>query len=247
MWSTVVPAIEQGSRVKVSFQTRGGDWVDRIPAWITRAEQPKGSPIYDGVYWRKSQFAWKHARPARPAGIKVYEVHIGISSQEPTIASYKHFEGNVLPRIASLVGAALISPQYYMSHRQGYNAVQIMAVMEHAYYGSFGYQVTSFFAVSSRYDFHHHNLNNANFLQGLGRPRTSKASLTLRMASVSPCSLTSCTAMHPRTCSTASISLMAPMHAISMQAGAGTTTRYASTMRDWAAEYFTCLVGQSPV
>ena len=151
VWSTVIPAIEQGSRVKVTFQTRSGDWVDRIPAWITRAEQPKGSPIYDGVYWRKSRFPWAHPRPARPAGLKVYEVHIGISSQEPAIASYKHFEANVLPRIASLVGDSRVAPHVRIDALQGYNAVQIMAVMEHAYYGSFGYQVTSFFAISSRY------------------------------------------------------------------------------------------------
>ena len=51
--------------------------------------------------------------------------------QEPKINSYLEFKNEVLPRIRSL----------------GYNAVQIMAIQEHAYYGSFGYHVTNFFAV----------------------------------------------------------------------------------------------------
>jgi 1,4-alpha-glucan branching enzyme len=60
---------------------------------------------------------------------------VGISSPEGKIGTYDEFRVNILPRIASL----------------GYNAVQLMAIMEHAYYASFGYQVTSFFACSSRY------------------------------------------------------------------------------------------------
>ena len=59
---------------------------------------------------------------------------MGISSVEGKVNTYKDFAQNVLPRIKSL----------------GYNAIQVMAVMEHAYYASFGYQVTSFFAASSR-------------------------------------------------------------------------------------------------
>lgn len=74
----------------------------------------------------------KHARPQRPRSLKIYEAHVGISSSEPKIASYTHFRDSVLPRIK----------------KQGYNCIQLMAVMEHAYYASFGYQVTSFFAAS---------------------------------------------------------------------------------------------------
>ena len=61
-------------------------------------------------------------------GIKIYEAHVGISTPEPTIGSYKNFTQNVLPIIRDL----------------GYNTIQLMAIMEHAYYASFGYQVTSF-------------------------------------------------------------------------------------------------------
>merc|ERR1719228_1482135 len=75
-----------------------------------------------------------HPKPPRPASLRVYECHVGISSWEGKVNTYTDFTEQVLPRIVSL----------------GYNTVQLMAVMEHAYYGSFGYQVTSFFAPSSR-------------------------------------------------------------------------------------------------
>jgi 1,4-alpha-glucan branching enzyme len=64
---------------------------------------------------------------------------VGICMPEPRVATYNEFTTHVLPRIKDL----------------GYNAIQLMAVMEHAYYASFGYQVTNFFAVSSRYGTEH--------------------------------------------------------------------------------------------
>jgi 1,4-alpha-glucan branching enzyme len=65
----------------------------------------------------------------------VYEAHVGISSPELRVTTYKEFTKNMLPRIKGL----------------GYNVIQLMAIMEHAYYASFGYQVNNFFAASSRY------------------------------------------------------------------------------------------------
>uniref|UniRef100_A0A8C6LZ14 1,4-alpha-glucan branching enzyme n=1 Tax=Nothobranchius furzeri TaxID=105023 RepID=A0A8C6LZ14_NOTFU len=76
-----------------------------------------------------------HPRPKKPTSLRIYEAHVGIASPEPKIASYTNFTHNVLPRIKDL----------------GYNCIQLMAIMEHAYYASFGYQITSFFAASSRY------------------------------------------------------------------------------------------------
>lgn len=69
--------------------------------------------------------------PCRPRALRIYECHVGMSSKEPRINSYSDFKNEMLPRIRSL----------------GYNTIQIMAVQEHAYYGSFGYHVTNFFAV----------------------------------------------------------------------------------------------------
>lgn len=137
---------------------QSNDRIDRLPAWITRVTQDLNvSPVYDAVFWNPPQkYVFKNSRPPKPASLRVYEAHgklslyssliaiemsdlkillVGISSQEPRVGTYKEFTANVLPRIAHL----------------GYNTIQLMAIMEHAYYASFGYQVTSFFAASSRY------------------------------------------------------------------------------------------------
>eukprot|EP00051_Salpingoeca_urceolata_P010240 m.124794 g.124794 ORF g.124794 m.124794 type:complete len:746 (-) comp16634_c1_seq2:1115-3352(-) len=129
------PAIEHNTFVKLSVIAADGRRIERIPAWIRRAVQRKGQIHYEGMYTAPSTYQWNHQRPPMPAAPKIYEAHIGISSEEPKVASYVHFADNVVPRIAKL----------------GYNTIQLMAVMEHAYYGCFGYQVTSFFAASSRY------------------------------------------------------------------------------------------------
>uniref|UniRef100_A0A6Q2X897 1,4-alpha-glucan branching enzyme n=1 Tax=Esox lucius TaxID=8010 RepID=A0A6Q2X897_ESOLU len=83
----------------------------------------------------KTKLKHIHPRPKKPASLRIYESHVGIASPDPKIASYTEFRLNILPRIKDL----------------GYNCIQLMAIMEHAYYASFGYQVTSFFAASSRY------------------------------------------------------------------------------------------------
>lgn len=96
------------------------------------------SPAYDARFWNPpaaETYQFKHPRPKKPASARVYEAHVGISSPELRVATYKEFTKNMLPRIRDL----------------GYNVIQLMAVMEHAYYASFGYQINNFFAASSRY------------------------------------------------------------------------------------------------
>ncbi|CAL5219263.1 g1061 [Coccomyxa viridis] len=134
------PAIAHGSRVKIRLQHPDGYFVDRIPAWIKWATVAAGQmgAKYDGIYWdppQQERHQWQHERPTGELpSLRVYEAHVGMSSEEPKVASYAEFKDNVLPRIAKL----------------GYNAIQLMAVQEHAYYASFGYHVTNPFAASSR-------------------------------------------------------------------------------------------------
>jgi 1,4-alpha-glucan branching enzyme len=134
-----VPAIAHNSKLKVSFVLPGGERIERIPAWITRVTQDLAvSPVYDAVLWNPPQsekYTFKNPRPPYPKSVRIYEAHVGISSPELRVATYKEFTKNMLPRIQYL----------------GYNVIQLMAIMEHAYYASFGYQVNSFFAASSRY------------------------------------------------------------------------------------------------
>lgn len=148
VWSVTLPdrdghpAIPHGSRVKIRLQHPGGWWLDRLPAWITWAtvEPNKMGAKYDGIYWDPpvgEKHVWKNKdRPCfkENESLKIYEAHVGMSSEEETVASYRYFADHVIPRIK----------------KGGYNAVQLMAVQEHAYYASFGYHVTNPFAVSSR-------------------------------------------------------------------------------------------------
>ncbi|TVY47288.1 1,4-alpha-glucan-branching enzyme [Lachnellula occidentalis] len=133
------PAIAHNSKIKISMITPSGERIERIPAWIKYVTQDLSvSPVYDGRFWNppaSEQYKFKHPRPKKPQSARVYEAHVGISSPELRVSTYKEFTKNMLPRI----------------HHLGYNVIQLMAIMEHAYYASFGYQINSFFAASSRY------------------------------------------------------------------------------------------------
>ncbi|WWC70138.1 1,4-alpha-glucan-branching enzyme [Kwoniella pini CBS 10737] len=148
-----VCAIPHDSMIKISMTLPTGGSIDRIPTWISRVTQDLAiSPIYEGRFWnppKEQIYQFKHGHSTRSTeGLKIYEAHgkcitgmikltstVGISSPNMRVTTYKEFETDVLPRIKKL----------------GYNCIQMMAVMEHAYYASFGYQVSNFFAASSRY------------------------------------------------------------------------------------------------
>ncbi|EGF78676.1 hypothetical protein BATDEDRAFT_26554 [Batrachochytrium dendrobatidis JAM81] len=130
------PSIQHNTKVKLSMIKHDGQRIERIPAWIHRATQDLSvSPVYESVFWNPPQkYQFRHPRPARPTSLRIYEAHVGIASPHGRVATYKEFTRDVLPRIANV----------------GYNTIQLMAIMEHPYYASFGYQVTNFFAPTSR-------------------------------------------------------------------------------------------------
>jgi len=121
---------------RLSVHWEGGKG-DRIPAWTNRVVQDPDTLIFNAQVWiPENGYSWKNEHPdttSRPP--LIYEAHIGMSSEEGRIAGYAEFRQNVLPRIARL----------------GYNTIQLMAIQEHPYYGSFGYHVSNFFAPSSRF------------------------------------------------------------------------------------------------
>ena len=138
-WSVTIPhdAMFHGQKYKLSIRTQSGEVVDRVPAWAKYVAQNTQTNLFDAVVWDPPNggYQMKSPRPPTPRALTIYEAHIGMSSVDPKVSTYTEFRENVLPRIAKL----------------GYNTIQLMAIMEHAYYGSFGYHVTSFFAPSSRF------------------------------------------------------------------------------------------------
>lgn len=110
---------------------------DRIPAYATRVVQDPETLVFNAQVWAPdAPYVFRHG-PMKDEveGLFIYECHIGMAQEEKRIGTYREFTRNVLPRVAL----------------SGYNAVQIMGIQEHPYYGSFGYQVSSFFAPSSRF------------------------------------------------------------------------------------------------
>ncbi len=121
---------------KLRMEWEGGSG-ERIPAWIRRVVQDEQSKIFSAQVWNPQTpyvFKTKKFKPDT-SPLLIYECHIGMSTNEEKVGTYDEFRVNILPRIK----------------KDGYNAIQIMAIQEHPYYGSFGYHVSSFFAASSRF------------------------------------------------------------------------------------------------
>lgn len=142
IWRCLIPDVDgkcpiaHSSKVKATVVTQGGMELDRNPAWATFCMQDPSTYLYDTVFWNPPEkHVWKNVEHVKkPESLRIYECHVGMGSNDPRVGSYREFADNVLPRIKKL----------------GYTAVQLMAIMEHAYYASFGYHVTNFFAISSR-------------------------------------------------------------------------------------------------
>ena len=121
---------------KLSVHWNGGKG-ERIPAWATRVVQDEETYIFSAQVWSPEEpykFSKKKFTP-KSDNLLIYECHIGMAQDQERVGTYNEFREKVLPRVAAL----------------GYNAIQIMAIQEHPYYGSFGYHVSSFFAASSRF------------------------------------------------------------------------------------------------
>ena len=130
-------ALKHGQRVKVQV-THEGQRFDRIPLYIHKVIQDPSDRSFAGQVWEPEKpFPWTDGGYGRRkiAPLAIYEAHIGMATEDGCIGTYDEFTQNILPRI----------------QKDGYNAVQLMAIMEHPYYASFGYQVSNFFAPSSWY------------------------------------------------------------------------------------------------
>lgn len=137
-WELKLPLnkMKHGDLYKLMMQWDGGE-AERIPAWATRVVQDEHTKIFSAQVWNPEQpyqFKKKIFKPDTDP-LLIYECHIGMATEQERVGTYEEFRLNILPRIKE----------------DGYNAIQIMAIQEHPYYGSFGYHVSSFFAASSRF------------------------------------------------------------------------------------------------
>jgi 1,4-alpha-glucan branching enzyme len=137
-WEIYLPGKEtlaHKARVKVRVKSKDTDR-DRIPLYIKKVIQDPLTHDFSGQIWApEEEYEWSyadfHVNNTKPP--LIYETHIGMAQEKEGIGTYKEFEENILPRVKAL----------------GYNTIQIMAVMEHPYYASFGYHVSNYFAASS--------------------------------------------------------------------------------------------------
>ena len=139
-WSLHLPSDTLAHEDKIKLRIHGADDSirDRIPSCITRAVQDPLTYDFSGQIWQaEEEYSWKHPifDTSKIFSPVIYEAHIGMSGEEPRLHSYREFADQIIPHIA----------------QAGYNTIQLMAVQEHPYYGSFGYHVSNFFAVCSRF------------------------------------------------------------------------------------------------
>ena len=130
-------AICHGQRHHLLVSWEGGQG-ERVPAYARRVVQGSDNGLFEAQVWRPERpYVWRHPEWRVPQGRPplIYEAHVGMAQEKPGVGTYDEFRRLVLPRIVDA----------------GYNTLQLMAVMEHPYYGSFGYHVGSFFAASSRF------------------------------------------------------------------------------------------------
>ena len=123
-----------GCNVKTVVE-KDGELLERIPLYAKRVVQNVTDKSWNAQIVDEEPYKWKKKGFTPPKNLFIYECHIGMAQEEEKVGTYKEFAEKILPRIKD----------------GGYNAIQIMAIMEHPYYGSFGYQVSSFYAASSRF------------------------------------------------------------------------------------------------
>ena len=128
--------MKHGDLFKLKVKWNGGEG-ERIPAWINRVVQDDNTKIFSAQVWApETPYQWKK-KSFKPntSPLLIYECHLGMAQDAEKVGTYTEFKDNILPRIK----------------KEGYNAIQIMAIAEHPYYGSFGYHVSNFFSASSRF------------------------------------------------------------------------------------------------
>jgi len=130
-------ALKHGQFIKL-WVRNGDNWFERLPAYSLKVSMDESfKKLCTQVWAPETAFEWTDAEFLKkaPDAPLIYEAHVGMAQDKEGIGTYREFADNILPRVRNL----------------GYNTIQLMAIQEHPYYGSFGYQVTNFFAAAHWY------------------------------------------------------------------------------------------------
>ncbi len=137
-WELSIPleTLQHGDLYKLHMVWDGGSG-DRIPAWANRVVQDQNTLVFNAQVWNPpSSYKWENVAPSNNDFVPIiYEAHVGMATEKYGVGTWEEFRTQVLPHV----------------EKAGYNTIQMMAVQEHPFYGSFGYHVSNFFAPSSRF------------------------------------------------------------------------------------------------
>ncbi len=136
VWELFVPALDPGTTYKFELLTARGEWVKRADPMARYTERPPATASVVG----HSQYAWRDAtwlaqraaHDAHNAAMSIYELHLG--SWRPGLG-YRELADQLIEYV----------------HELGFTHVEFLPVAEHPFGGSWGYQVTGYYAPTSRF------------------------------------------------------------------------------------------------
>lgn len=136
VWEIFVPGVAVGARYKFEIQGPAGNWFQKADP-LARATEipPSTASVVTDLFHEWGDDAWMRARPTRTphtGPMSIYEVHVGSWKQG---LGYRGLADELIPYL----------------QETGFTHVEFMPVAEHPFGGSWGYQVTSYYAPTARY------------------------------------------------------------------------------------------------
>jgi len=150
VWELFIPGLAPGDLYKYEIKTPSGELYLKADPYAFYAEKPPqtASRIYDMDDYQWHDDEWLERREKEPVydkPVNIYEVHLGSWQQEPD--PDPNSETGFRPLSYRQLAERLIP----YAKQMGYTHLELLPIMEHPYDGSWGYQVTGYYAVTARY------------------------------------------------------------------------------------------------
>jgi 1,4-alpha-glucan branching enzyme len=143
IWEAFVPGVTAGQRYKYRVRTRSGELLEKADPLGRLHEVPPNtaSVVWSGGYeWNDREWMQRRRQTAElTSPISIYECHLGSWRRAPEDGNRSLTYRELAPLLADHLSGL------------GFTHVELMPVMEHPFFGSWGYQVTGYFAPSSRH------------------------------------------------------------------------------------------------